>query len=85
MKKLVAELMNHGFSENQALAFIGECYKEFERLNEIFKWPSYATEEIAEYCVNDITAATKAFLALNSTEKGVEDKYAAIDNETVGD
>lgn len=32
MKKLMAELMNHGFSERQAQTFLGECYNEFAAL-----------------------------------------------------
>jgi len=32
MKKLIAELMNHGFSKDQALMFIRECFNEFAKI-----------------------------------------------------
>lgn len=32
MKKLITELMNHGYSEHQAQTFIQECYNEFAAL-----------------------------------------------------
>lgn len=32
MKKLVAELMNHGFSEHQAQEFLQRCYGIFENI-----------------------------------------------------
>ena len=32
MKKLIAELMNHGYSESQAQMFLGKCVFEFRKL-----------------------------------------------------
>lgn len=32
MKKLMAELMNHGFSEHQAQEFLQRCYGIFENI-----------------------------------------------------
>ena len=32
MKKLIAELMNHGFSEHQAQEFLNKCYGIFRDL-----------------------------------------------------
>ena len=34
MKKLIAELMNHGFSERQAQCFIDKCFKTYMELPE---------------------------------------------------
>jgi hypothetical protein len=54
MKKLVIELMNHGFSKDQAQRFIGKFIK--------------------------------AYLSIDPEKrKEFEKKYAAVDNETVGD
>ncbi len=58
MKKLVIELMNHGYSQDQAQTFILKCYDEFidqiENINETLDG------------------------------KELKAKYAASDNETVG-
>lgn len=54
MKKLMAELMNHGFSQDQAQRFVGKFIK--------------------------------AYLSIDPEKrKEFEAKYAASDNETVGD
>ena len=76
MKKLVIELMNHGYSERQADMFISECYNEFmhiiDRLNEIPEGYLESFDTLKRVIIDP------------EKEKGVEDKYAASDNETVG-
>ena len=55
MKKLIIELMNHGYSQEQAQMFIQECCNTFMDL-------AFDSENRKEF----------------------EAKYAASDNETVG-
>ena len=54
MKSIMAELMNHGFSQDQAQRFIGKFIKTYLSIDP-------------------------------EKRKEFEEKYAASDNETVGD
>lgn len=53
MKSIMAELMNHGFSQDQAQRFIGKFVKAFFKIDP-------------------------------EKRKELEEKYATVDNETVG-
>ena len=50
MKKLIAELMNHGYSERQAQMFIGKCFNTYMHLD-----PDLRKKLEEKYAVNNET------------------------------
>ena len=66
MKKLVIELMNHGYSQDQAQMFIQECCNAFMDL------------------IDKINETPESYELTTLERKEFEAKYAAADNETVG-
>jgi len=75
MKKLVIELMNHGYSQDQAQMFIQECCDAFmnliEKINKIPESYELTTLERkaleAKYVATDIEAVEK-FVEFNDPE-----------------
>lgn len=76
MKKLVAELMNHGFSEHQAQEFLQRCYGIFENIlakRVITELNNGLVNEVADYCANDVRVITELNNGLvNGTEEPKE-------------